>query len=125
MPLVPRQTPGQPRGGRPRNFPIFVQSPEIVADTKRSFFQIFGNHVKDIDGTLRWTSSMDIAGLITEEIHGNVQNFEPVDRSISLKADDRGNDDSAHDAVIGITNAEAQRDIENKLAAQTPLPPPL
>jgi hypothetical protein len=54
-----------------------------------------------------------------------VQNFEPVDRSISVKADDRGNDDGAHDAVIGITNAEAQRDIENKLAAQTPLPPPL
>jgi hypothetical protein len=125
VPLVPRQTPGQPRGGRPRNFPIFVQSPEIVADTKRSFFQTFGNHVKDIDGTLRWTSSMDIAGLITEEIHGNVQNFEPVDRSISVKAGDRGNDDGAHDAVIGIANAEAQRDIENKLAAQTPLPPPL
>jgi hypothetical protein len=59
------------------------------------------------------------------EIHGNVFGFEPVDRSIAVKQSVRDNDDLSHDEVIGVTNAEVQREIQQILAAQTPVPPPL
>jgi hypothetical protein len=100
------------------NTPEFLQTPTIVADTTRSFFQRWGNHIETIRS--RWTSKMDF-----KEIHGNVIGFEPVDRSVGVKESVRDNDDLAHDEVVGNTNAEVQREIQAKLAAQTPVPPPL
>ena len=100
------------------NTPQFLQD-NITADQKKSFFQRWGNHTGTIRSS-RWTSSMDFG-----EIHGTVFGFEPVDRSIAVKQSVRDNDDLSHDEVIGVTNAEVQRNIQDILAAQTPLPPPL
>jgi hypothetical protein len=99
------------------NTPEFLQD-NITADQKKSFFQRWGNHVTTVRS--KWTSAMDFG-----EIHGNVFGFEPVDRSIAVKQSVRDNDDLSHDEVIGVTNAEVQREIQQILAAQTPVPPPL
>jgi len=39
------------------NTPEFLQTPTIVADTTRSFFQRWGNHITRLRS--KWTSSMD------------------------------------------------------------------
>jgi hypothetical protein len=102
------------------NFPEFIQTPPIIADRKISFFQRWGNDSKiRLRGRL-WTSNMD-----GEEVHGNVIGFEAADRSLQVEANVRDNHDLAHDSVVGKSDSENQKNIQDLLVAQTPLPPPL
>jgi hypothetical protein len=84
-----------------------ARTAQVVREFKT---QRWGNHTGTIRSS-RWTSSMDLG-----EIHGTIFGFEPVDRSVAVKQSVRDNDDLSHDEVIGVTNAEVQRNIQDILA---------
>jgi hypothetical protein len=115
--FFPNETRTVPSGFRDPhpNFPDFVQTPPINAAKKISFFQRWGNHRFATDR--EWTSSMAFG-----EIHGNVIGFEPADRTNIVDADKRRDDDNAHSNMIGKTSTENQRNIQNLLVAQSPIP---